>query len=127
MSASVVKSSPSTTDQQQPQQQQQAPQTNIIVEGGSFHCGIHDFRTISLDEWTRHCKETLHTMFGGASCTYCKNPVYFDSLPHVAPGENPGAVCDDCFERFVEPRVSQMKEARTAKQNQPQQEGQATE
>ena len=74
-----------------------------MLEGGDFHCYIHDFKTSSLDEWNAHCSDTEHTESGTGFCISCGIPIEFDNLPYH-PIQEDGSKgialkCTDCSEK----------------------------
>lgn len=71
-----------------------------IIEGGAFDCGIHNFKTESVDEWNKHCTEELHTESGVTHCTSCNEIIEFEDLPYKQFGpdgrKNVQLMCEDC-------------------------------
>lgn len=53
-----------------------------LVEGGAFHCYIHDFETPSIEEWNNHCfGDDQHTEQGTTVCISCGVVIEFTDLP----------------------------------------------
>jgi hypothetical protein len=60
-----------------------------IVDGttSTLHCGLHDFKTESIDEWHQHLvEEQGHYGVGHVICNLCGKPYHFtaeDKVPAV--------------------------------------------
>lgn len=53
-----------------------------LIEGGSFHCYIHDVDATSMTEWNAHCDDGTHFDEGTSTCIDCNTPIKF-KVPYV--------------------------------------------
>ena len=79
--------------------------SSSTIEGGEYHCYIHDFITSDSEEWYKHCEakdesgKPMHTEDGTGECLFCHTPnISFTGLPWTRPGTTKGVVCDSCKE-----------------------------
>lgn len=72
-----------------------------LLEGVAFHCYVHDYETLSVEEWNNHCYgNDEHTEQGTTACTVCGVAVEFEGLPFhkLKPDGSKGISlkCDSC-------------------------------
>lgn len=73
-----------------------------IMEGGSYECFRHSFKTTDREKWKAHIAGPGHTESGAAPCIVCGREVVFDRVPIMARVKDPKVgtrikvFCDDC-------------------------------
>jgi len=75
-----------------------------ILEGGEYHCYIHDVATSDSEEWYKHMEskgedgKPLHMEEGSSECIFCHAQNTPFNNPWTRPGTTKGAVCSTCKE-----------------------------
>lgn len=80
--------------------------SSSTIEGGEYHCYIHDdFITSNNEEWYKHMEskdengKPIHTEDGSGECLFCHAPnTPVVGLPWTRPGTVKGIVCSSCKE-----------------------------
>lgn len=76
----------------------------IVSSGtGVLKCFLHDFETLDVNAWNKHCHETGHTLEGSTGCIDCKKGIDFKGIPYhdITPeGLNLKLRCPNCFTKY---------------------------